>query len=323
MPRVELLYFDACPNHEPLSARVRELLAERGLPDAIEPVWIDSHEEALARRFLGSPTLRVDGVDVEPGAGERADYGLNCRLYRGPAGLAGVPDEAWIIAALDDAAARTLERVDLDASRAARAAKLPTAERRLFRRIMAAFAAGGPPSTADLETWTHDLSVDPDTALEALRAADLVQLDAASAITVAYPFSATPTNHRVALDSGIEVWAMCAIDALGIPFMLDRAGVVRAVEPGGEATIEVRVDPARDAVAARPPNAVMVAASTGAGCSADCRCPHINLFTSAGRAAEYLAGHGELTGEIVPVEQAAAVGRLNFSALLKNPPGEA
>lgn len=101
MTRVELLYLDGCPNHANLYARVRDLLAERGLPDAIDLVRVESPEDALARAFLGSPTLRVDGVDVEPGAGGRDDYGLKCRLYQGENGLAGVPDNALIVAALD------------------------------------------------------------------------------------------------------------------------------------------------------------------------------------------------------------------------------
>jgi hypothetical protein len=319
MTRVELLYFDGCPNHEPLVARVRELLVERGMPDAVELVRVDSHEEALARGFLGSPSVRVDGVDVAPGAGERDEYGLKCRLYHGRAGLAGVPDDAWIIAALDGAgsAAAALARVGLDVSRAARAAQLPAADRRLFCRVLAAFAAGTPPSAADVGMWAEELGLDRAATLRTLRSADLVQLDAAVAIAVAYPFSSLPTRHHVAPEGGPEVWAMCAIDALGIPFMLHRPAVIRAVEPDGKATIEVRVDPARDTVAAHPPSAVVVAANTGAGCSAECRCPYINLFMSADRAEAYLARHAELTGETLPLGQAVAVGRLHFGGLLE------
>jgi hypothetical protein len=101
MTQIEVLYFDGCPNHEPLIDRVRELAARHGVPAAIEPVRIASDQEAQARRFLGSPTLRVDGSDVEPGADERRDYGLKCRLYRSATGLTGGPDEAWILAAFD------------------------------------------------------------------------------------------------------------------------------------------------------------------------------------------------------------------------------
>ena len=91
MSRIELLYVEDCPGCEPLLARVRELLAERGIDAPIELVRVDSHEEALQRGFAGSPSVRVDGVDVdvERGAG---DYGLTCRLR--------LPDDASIRAAL-------------------------------------------------------------------------------------------------------------------------------------------------------------------------------------------------------------------------------
>jgi hypothetical protein len=100
MTHIEVLYFDGCPNHEPLIDRVRELAAEHGVPAAIEAVRIASDEEAQAQRFLGSPTVRVEGADVEPGADERDDYGLKCRLYRDATRLAGNPDDASIRAAL-------------------------------------------------------------------------------------------------------------------------------------------------------------------------------------------------------------------------------
>src|SRR4051794_24198680 len=80
--RIEVLYFDGCPHQEPVLARMRELLTSRGEPPLIELVRVDSDEDARARRFLGSPTVRIDGADIEPGAAERTDYGLKCRLYR-------------------------------------------------------------------------------------------------------------------------------------------------------------------------------------------------------------------------------------------------
>jgi hypothetical protein len=55
---------------------------------------------AHRERFLGSPTLRIDGRDVEPGAEERTDFGLKCRLYRTPEGFAGTPPDAWVLEAL-------------------------------------------------------------------------------------------------------------------------------------------------------------------------------------------------------------------------------
>jgi hypothetical protein len=100
MTRVELLYLDGCPNLQPLQARVRELVSAHHVQATIDAVPVGSDEEARARRFLGSPTLRVDGADVEPGAEERTDYGVKCRLFLTPDGLRGMPAEAWVLAAL-------------------------------------------------------------------------------------------------------------------------------------------------------------------------------------------------------------------------------
>ena len=50
--------------------------------------------------FLGSPTVRVNGRDVDPDAGSRIGYGVQCRLYRTPGGVTGTPADAWILVAL-------------------------------------------------------------------------------------------------------------------------------------------------------------------------------------------------------------------------------
>ena len=49
-------------------------------------------EAAERLRFLGSPTVRVHGRDIEPGADKRTDFALSCRVYRTDAGLAGEPE---------------------------------------------------------------------------------------------------------------------------------------------------------------------------------------------------------------------------------------
>jgi hypothetical protein len=101
---IELLYFDGCPNHEALLPRLREIVADSDIPDQLELRRIGDDEAAQRDRFLGSPTVRVDGHDVEPGAKLRTDFGIKCRLYRTAAGLTGQPDEQWIRAALQSAA---------------------------------------------------------------------------------------------------------------------------------------------------------------------------------------------------------------------------
>jgi hypothetical protein len=107
---VELLYFDGCPSYERLRPRLDQLLGEAGVREALELRRVESPEAAEAERFLGSPTVRVDGNDIDPGASERTDYGLKCRLYRSEQGASGVPPEAWIRSALERAKERATER---------------------------------------------------------------------------------------------------------------------------------------------------------------------------------------------------------------------
>lgn len=92
--RIEVLYFDGCPSHEALLLRLRELMDEAAIDVPIGLIHVASVEGAERTRFLGSPTLRIDGRDVDPTADQRGDYGLKCRLYTHADGLRGaVPDE--------------------------------------------------------------------------------------------------------------------------------------------------------------------------------------------------------------------------------------
>ena len=101
--RVEVLYIDGCPNHRRTLERVKELLNElRSAADLIE-VPITDLGSALANRFLGSPTVRVNGIDVEPSARNSNQFGLACRTYRAGAKWDGVPSFKLIRQALEQA----------------------------------------------------------------------------------------------------------------------------------------------------------------------------------------------------------------------------
>ena len=101
--RIELLYFDGCPGYEALLPALRDQLAAEGIEAAIERRRVETIEDAERERFLGSPTVRIDGEDVDPGAGEREDFGLECRLYRSADGVSRMPPPAWLKAALERA----------------------------------------------------------------------------------------------------------------------------------------------------------------------------------------------------------------------------
>jgi hypothetical protein len=94
--KIELLYFDVCSNVRPTMERLKAVLAERGLDERIMLVRVDSRATAQSNRFLGSPTVRINGVDIEPSARSRTDFGLACRRYDG----SGVPSEAVIRCAI-------------------------------------------------------------------------------------------------------------------------------------------------------------------------------------------------------------------------------
>jgi hypothetical protein len=99
-PHVEILYFNGCPNYAHARELVRLAAAELGVEAQIELVEIEDPDRAPALRFLGSPTVRVGGHDVEPGADERVDFSFSCRIYRTGSGIIETPDPLWIREAL-------------------------------------------------------------------------------------------------------------------------------------------------------------------------------------------------------------------------------
>jgi len=78
---VELLFWDGCPSHPAALADLRAALAELGSdPGAVTVREVSSDADAAAEDFVGSPTIRIDGRDLQPPVGEPA--GLTCRVYR-------------------------------------------------------------------------------------------------------------------------------------------------------------------------------------------------------------------------------------------------
>ena len=91
-PLGENLYFDGCPNHEPAVALVERVDRDLGSGAEVRLVNVPDREAANRLRFLGSPTIRVDGVD--PLTEERNDYALSCRIFTTDHGPAGQPEGA-------------------------------------------------------------------------------------------------------------------------------------------------------------------------------------------------------------------------------------
>jgi|SRR5437667_6097298 len=99
-PLVEILSFAGCPNQLGAVALVERVSGEVDLDPKIRVLDVPDQEAAQRLRFLGSPTIRVGGRDVDPHAEERSDYALSCRVFRTETGIAGQPDERWVRDAL-------------------------------------------------------------------------------------------------------------------------------------------------------------------------------------------------------------------------------
>jgi hypothetical protein len=83
--RIELLFWDGCPSHPEARALLHEVLADRDLHVEVEEREILSHDDAVEHTFPGSPTIRVDGRDIDPD-GAALPPALACRVYRLPDG---------------------------------------------------------------------------------------------------------------------------------------------------------------------------------------------------------------------------------------------
>ncbi len=97
---IEVLYFEGCPHANAAVDAVREAVVRLGVDAEVTLRRIESPEAAEAERFLGSPTVRVDGRDIDPAAAGAKRFGLTCRRY----GESGVPPREMIEAAIRAAA---------------------------------------------------------------------------------------------------------------------------------------------------------------------------------------------------------------------------
>jgi hypothetical protein len=79
--KIEVLYIPECPNHAPVVETIRRILREHQLSEEIAEVEVRDAAKAVALAFPGSPTIRVNGVDVERDLPKLSSYGVSCRTY--------------------------------------------------------------------------------------------------------------------------------------------------------------------------------------------------------------------------------------------------
>src|SRR5258708_38975005 len=101
--KIEILYFDGCPNHKPAVERVWQLLREEDV--SAEVLEVNVSDASIAQRvgFLGSPSVRVNGLDVEPEARAPREYGMMCRTYSVDGRREGLPSRESLRQAIREA----------------------------------------------------------------------------------------------------------------------------------------------------------------------------------------------------------------------------
>ena len=115
--KIEVLYFEGCPNHLPTVERVREALHKMGQHDEIREIEVDSQDKAEATAFLGSPSVRINGVDIEPSARGARAFGLTCRTYIDGATRTGLPSHELISAAIAEQIDASPQNASLNVNR--------------------------------------------------------------------------------------------------------------------------------------------------------------------------------------------------------------
>jgi len=105
--QIEIVVREDCPNRGMALVVVERVVDETGIPAEIQIVEVASDEDAVTHRALGSPTVLVDGRDVDPQPSVHAEFSIDDRIYRTDRGPCGWPDAEWIRQALLRAIAQT------------------------------------------------------------------------------------------------------------------------------------------------------------------------------------------------------------------------
>jgi hypothetical protein len=80
--KIEFLFWQDCPSHPEARRRLREVMAEERIDLPIEEIEVLTDEDAERLRFPGSPTIRVNGMDLDPDGAAQMGTALTCRVYR-------------------------------------------------------------------------------------------------------------------------------------------------------------------------------------------------------------------------------------------------
>lgn len=96
---IELLYFRECPHYEKAIQYVYEAMLELHISAEVKGIEVQSDADAISQKFLGSPSVRINGKDIEFPSNASHQYSLRCRLYHGKDGISGYPPKEMLLTA--------------------------------------------------------------------------------------------------------------------------------------------------------------------------------------------------------------------------------
>ncbi|GIH03466.1 hypothetical protein Rhe02_15330 [Rhizocola hellebori] len=270
-----------------------------------------------------SALVPVNGINIMTGA--VPDNGASSRLDPPTAHAIG---QELSRASADDAYPAQLA-VGVTSQRLVR---ISVAGRAVHRAILRSFASRGCRPDRDglaAAAGQHDLN----TLLAELHDHDVIRLDDRCKIRAAYPFSAVPTAHVVAIRQGPTVYAMCAIDALGMATMLNEDIAISSRDPQTGTPIKIDIrggqpvwEPSETVVfVGAYQTASAVTESEGgdqpdkacAVAAADRCCGVMNFFASADSADAWQRANRDVRGQILSQRQALRLGDDIFGNLLR------
>jgi hypothetical protein len=202
-----------------------------------------------------------------------------------------------------------------------RAARLSTEEDQVRRQVLGSFVSGATPSVLPLAAG---LGLNPNRVraiLARLAHADLLVLNnTGDTVLAAYPFSSTPTPHRVRLIDR-EVFALCAVDALGIPLMLEQEASISSRCAHCGSPVEVQARPEQVTGYLPSETVVWFPTSSEDDCCpvAQSRCPNIGFFCTSDHLETWRKANGQPLGVVISLLEAFEAGRVIFGSLLAQP----
>jgi len=79
--KIGIFFIEGCPGVLPAAKHIKEVIAEESIDAEISLILIETPEDARQLHFTGSPTVRINGIDIETNIKDIKDYALRSRLY--------------------------------------------------------------------------------------------------------------------------------------------------------------------------------------------------------------------------------------------------